>query len=293
MCTKLLICDLDNTLYDWVAYFVPSIYAMVDKVIEITECDRENLLDDLRSVHRRHHDAENPFSLLETRLVQRIFPGLKRNEIARVLDPAFHAFNSTRKRTLKLYPGVKEALNLITHSGIRVVAHTESKLFVVADRLVRLEIVDFFSKVYCREATRLPDLPPGYNGDRLRKFPFSRAIELSLHQRKPDPLVLKEICSRENVDVSEVLYVGDSMARDIMMAKEASVSSAWARYGAFHDPKLYDMLVRVSHWTKDEVMREKMLAKKAASVVPDFVLDRSFYEIIQVLGIKEGAFVAI
>jgi FMN phosphatase YigB (HAD superfamily) len=52
---KLLICDLDNTLYDWVAYFVPSFYAMVDKVVELLGCDRERLLDDFRKVHQRHH----------------------------------------------------------------------------------------------------------------------------------------------------------------------------------------------------------------------------------------------
>lgn len=66
---KLLVCDLDNTLYDWVAYFVPSFYAMAAKVVELLGCDREKLLDDFREVHQRHHDSEQPFALLETRTV--------------------------------------------------------------------------------------------------------------------------------------------------------------------------------------------------------------------------------
>lgn len=293
MGTKLLICDLDNTLYDWVSYFVPSLYAMVDKVVEITNCNPERLLDDLRAVHQRHHDVEHPFSLLETDLVKEIFPGLDLHQVAKILDPALHAFNSTRKRTLQLYPGVREALNCIVSSGIRIVAHTESKLPAVADRLDRLRIVGFFSRIYCREAVKLIDIPAGYNGERLQRFPMSRVVELSLNQRKPDPMVLKEIYSNEHVSAAEVLYVGDSLARDIMMAREASVMSAWAKYGAFHDKKLYEMLVRVSHWTEDEVIREKMLAKKAATVVPDFVLNQSFDEIIQVLGIRRNEFVGI
>jgi hypothetical protein len=62
----LLICDLDNTLYDWVGYFVPSFYAMVDTAVQITGCERETLLDDFRREHRARGDSEQPFALLET-----------------------------------------------------------------------------------------------------------------------------------------------------------------------------------------------------------------------------------
>ena len=47
---RLLICDLDNTLYDWVSYFVPTFYAMADEVVRITNCDRDRLLDDFRLI---------------------------------------------------------------------------------------------------------------------------------------------------------------------------------------------------------------------------------------------------
>ena len=52
----MLVCDLDNTLYDWVGYFVPSFNAMVNEALPILGCGREQLLDDLREVHQRHHD---------------------------------------------------------------------------------------------------------------------------------------------------------------------------------------------------------------------------------------------
>ncbi len=71
---KMLVCDLDNTLYDWVGYFVPSFNAMVDAALPIIGCDREQLLDDLREVHQKHHDSEQPFALLETGSVRRRFP---------------------------------------------------------------------------------------------------------------------------------------------------------------------------------------------------------------------------
>ena len=142
---KLLVCDLDNTLYDWVSYFVAAFYAMVDEAVRVTGCDRERLLDDLRTVHRYHHDSEHPFSLLETEMVQVLFPGQSKKEIARRLDSAFHAFNASRKENLRLYPGVRGALEALSRSGITIVAHTESKLYSVVDRLTRLGLVDFFS----------------------------------------------------------------------------------------------------------------------------------------------------
>src|SRR5687767_12563680 len=115
---KLLVCDLDNTLYDWVTYFVTAFYAMVDEVVRITGCDRERLLDDFRTVHRRHHDSEHPFSLLETQTIRDLFPGKSRSQIAKRLDPAFHAFNASRKEHLCLFPGVREGLNKLTQVRI-------------------------------------------------------------------------------------------------------------------------------------------------------------------------------
>src|SRR5262245_37086316 len=138
--TRLLVCDLDNTLYDWVAYFVPAFYAMVGEVVRLTACDRERLLDDFRAVHRAHHDSEHPFALLETPVIREHFGKCTVEEIARELDSAFHAFNSSRKHNLKLYPGVRIALNELLDAGVVLVAHTESKLHAVVDRLTRLDL---------------------------------------------------------------------------------------------------------------------------------------------------------
>jgi FMN phosphatase YigB (HAD superfamily) len=38
---KLLVTDLDNTLYDWVTFFAQSFDAMVAKLIEMTGIDRK------------------------------------------------------------------------------------------------------------------------------------------------------------------------------------------------------------------------------------------------------------
>lgn len=277
---KLLICDLDNTLYDWVAYFVPSFYAMVDKVVDLLGCDRERLLDDFREVHQRHHDSEHPFALLETRTVIGYFKGWERSKTAQALDPAFHAFNSARKKYLRLHPGVESTLEYIRQRGVRLVAHTDSQLFGVVVRLTRLNLADFFSRVYCRERpqTGHPNLETGRTW--LNSFPMHKVRELSKHQVKPDPAVLAEICNTEIVAPCEAAYVGDSIARDILMAKKTGVFSIWAKYGATLHTDNYEKLVRITHWTQEDVEKERRLRKEAENIRPDFVAEDSFVEIL-------------
>ncbi len=276
---KLLVCDLDNTLYDWVSYFVPAFYAMVEEVVKITQCDRESLLDDFRSVHKHHHDSEHPFSLLETQTIRRLFGGLPRKEVAKELDSAFHAFNSARRQNLQLYPGVREGLEALAQSGVTLVAHTESKLYAVVDRLTRLELTEYFRRIYCRERPNSEHPDPETGNRWLERFPLHKVVELSHHQRKPNPSVLREICRKEGVLPNETAYVGDSMARDILMANSAGVFAIWAKYGAFHDRAHYEKLVRVSHWTKEDVTREQELREKVEGIEADYTLENTFSDI--------------
>src|SRR3954451_14041774 len=279
MSKRLLVCDLDNTLYDWVAYFVSAFYAMVDETIKITGCNREQLLDDFRAVHREHSDSEHPFALLETQTIKRLFPLETRTEIARRLDSAFYAFNSKRKESLKLYPGVKEGLDAVCSQGVTLVAHTESKLYAVVDRLTRLELTNYFSKIYCKERSVADHPNPSVGSQWLSRFPMNKVRELSHHQKKPSPEVLLEICADQRVAPEETAYVGHSIARDIMMANDAGVYSIWAKYGTSPHSEAYPLLVRVSHWTEQDVRTERELAEKAKGIRPDYTLHTDFSEI--------------
>jgi len=74
--------------------------------------------------------------------------------------------------------------------------------------------------------------------------------------------------------------VGDSVARDVLMAKQADVFAIWAAYGAQHDRRVYDDLVRISHWTAKDVALEQELRRRAEAVKPDFTAHHSFAEVL-------------
>lgn len=283
MKARLLVCDLDNTLYDWVGYFVPAFYAMADEVVRLINCDREQLLDDFQCVHRLHHDSEHPYALVETATVRRAFPNSPRDEITRNLRSAFEAFDLARKEHLRLYPGVRHGLDALCDAKVTLIAHTESKLNGVVDRMTRLGLSSYFLHIYCREraAAEYPDSSGHIR--RLGEFPMEKVRELSHHQRKPDPSVLLEICSTEGTSPSDTAYVGDSILRDVYLANRVGAYSIWAKYGAAHAREDYLKLVRVSHWTSDDVAQERQLGQEAGTIRPNYILERQFDEILEAL----------
>jgi FMN phosphatase YigB (HAD superfamily) len=184
---SLVITDLDNTVYDWLAAFVPAFYAMVHEAAPLIGVEEERLLDDLQAVHRKHGDSEHPFALLETRSVQDSFRGKSQSEIAGILDPAFHAFNRLRKQNLKLYNGVYETLERLSRLQVPGVAYTDARVINCLFRLNRLGIKHFIARLYA----------PAHMD---KEIDGSALIDDFVHtlppgDRKPNPQALLDICS--------------------------------------------------------------------------------------------------
>jgi phosphoglycolate phosphatase len=281
---RLAIFDLDNTLYDWYASFVPAFYAMIDVVVQTFHCDREKLLDELRDVHRRYHDVEHPFSVVETPTLQAIAETQGQECVLERLDPAFHAFNSIRKHNLHLFAGVHETLAKLKGEGITLVAFTDSSYHSTMRRVRQLDLSETFDHVFCRAksenalAVRLfkSKEPPA---DLLSE----KTVELPAHESKPDPAVLIDIANREGVSMDLVAYVGDSVSKDVLMAKRAGCFAIWAKYGAERDPLVYEQLVRISHWSEADIDRERKFANEAKKIRPDHVCEKSLVEVLNAL----------
>ncbi|PRP96460.1 HAD family hydrolase [Enhygromyxa salina] len=263
---QLLVTDLDNTLYDWVGFFAKAFRAMVDEAVSILGVERERLLDDLKLVHEHHHDSERPWSLLETRAVMERLAGYDYDARKAQLEPAFHAFNSARKRYLRLYDGVAETLAMIRASGVPIVAHTEASTVNALFRVKRLGLTESIGRVYAADAG------DGVESDDVELVAIPREIH------KPDPRILLEICNEYGVAPQRTLYVGDSISRDIAMAQQISMHAAWAAYGTRHDRHDWATLVRVSHWTQADVDRVRHTQERFGDVKPKTCLE-SFGEL--------------
>ncbi len=279
----LVVTDLDNTLYDWVSAFVPPFYAMVEKASEILEVDPEQLLDELKVVHQRHHNSEHPFALLETVTVQKQFPRKSRSELREILNDAFYSFNKLRKRNLKLYSGVSKTLDEIHSRGCRIVAHTEARRENILHRIKLLDlhkhkvIEQFYTSCSRLSNEDHPDPKPRSNYDGIIELVQS----LPQGHNKPNPEVLRAICNDHDTPVENTLYIGDSLIKDIAMAKMAGAHSALAAYGKKFDTCNWEKLVRITHWTQEDADQEMQLKEQFQYVKPDIELCESFAEILE------------
>jgi FMN phosphatase YigB (HAD superfamily) len=267
---KLLITDLDNTLYDWVSYFAASFNAMLDKLTSITQLDRQILLNDFKKVHERYGNTEYPFSILELDSLIALYGTSDKEIIRNEVDEALHAFNSERKNTLKCYDGVLETLKQLSSNGVNIVAHTEAPVRNSLFRLEKLGIKQYFSHLYAPR-DRYPELLDA-NSQAWLAEQGDFLILLSEDERKPNPSLLVDICAHEDVSTKEAIYVGDSIVKDIAMAKQAGITSVWAEYGKQHLPHYWSLLVAITHWTEEDIKKEEMLKKALSKVLPDHTL---------------------
>lgn len=268
---KLVITDLDDTLYSWIGFFVPAFYDMAEEVSRILDVPLEELLVEYKQVHQEVGSVELPHATLLLPSVQQKYQGLTKEQQLHCLDSAFHRFNSRRKKLLTLFPGVKNALAYLAEKNIRIVGYTESAEENGYFRLMKLGIEQYFSKVYVSNSIY----------ERPNHYPSSPKTNI-VHAKKPNPELIKEICKSEGALLSETLYIGDSISKDMLMAKQAGVHSVWVDIPA--EPGLYPKLVEISHWTQEDFQNDKhnKLLWKEGGYTPDFTI-HSFDELSEII----------
>ena len=104
---KILITDLDNTLFDWVRLWHDCFMAMMNKVVEISGVAFEDLKPEIRAIHQRHGTSEYSFLIEEMPTLRAKFAD---KPLSVVFQSAIDAYRDTRRRNLRLYPSVAKTL---------------------------------------------------------------------------------------------------------------------------------------------------------------------------------------
>jgi phosphoglycolate phosphatase len=195
------------------------------------------------------------------------------------IDRALYRFNTVRKHTLTLYHGAAETLAELQRSGVKIVGHTEAVLANSYWRLRALGIEKYFTRLYTLEGRAAIHISPE---SRWTDPPEGFVTVVPRDERKPNPRLLRDICKHEGAELISAYYLGDSLVRDVAMAKQAGMTSIWARYGTRYDPECWKYLVKITHWSDDDVRREKDLKVRYGNVIPDYAID-SFSELKTIL----------
>ena len=102
---SLLITDLDNTLFDWVAVWHASFSTLLHGISAISEVPIEVLIPEIQQIHQFHGTSEYAFLIEE-------IPSLRTKygtvDLLEVFAAPIEAFREARRSALKLYPGVMQ-----------------------------------------------------------------------------------------------------------------------------------------------------------------------------------------
>lgn len=254
---------------------------MLTRLTELSGVPQEELERQIRIIHQAKGTSEYSWLVSEVpALIKAAAPG----DPAEVFDDAVHVLNSRRKATTKLYPGVRKTLEELKKKNIKILAYTESIAYWTEWRVRRTGLDGIIDVLYSAPDH---DLPTGTTIESLRTLPPEEyGLKSTQHKHiprgilKPNAQVLHSILNEQGYQPEEAAYVGDSLMKDISMAQDAGVLDIHAKYGEAQHKAEYDLLRRVSHWSDEDVAREREIVRSVGSVTPTIVCHRSFAEVV-------------
>jgi FMN phosphatase YigB (HAD superfamily) len=247
---KLLVLDIDNTLFDWLGMWRAAFEAALSVLSEGSGHHRETLLDRIRVLHQQARTSERGFVANDAEYL-----GVSRSVAAR----AGEVFESTSLSQTVVYPEVLETLADLRRMGVRVALHTDTPLVLAEARVSMLDLAPFVDGAFATDSEATVH--------RARPSIGTTPIR-GLKHPKPSATALETILVELGVHARDAVYLGDSKTHDIPMARAVGAVAVFAEYGCRRTSEDYDLLRRVSHWTDEDIAceRERMKAEADHSV---------------------------
>ena len=271
---KLLITDLDDTIWDWVSMWYNSFLPYFTDIKEISGIKEEVLINSFKKLHQKYHSSEVSFAYNE-------LDGLKKKDKKNIEQKKnknnrsiIHNYYHNKKHNLNLYPNVLSTLLTIKNKKTLIVGFTESNSFFTQYRIKTLNIDGLFDSIYTPEDVGMPKRVKRFYEKGYWDLKDTKIRILPKKTKKPNPEILLNIAKDYMVPLNEIVYIGDKLDRDIYMAKSANITNIHAAYGNKINIEAYSLLRRVTHWTKSEVEREIQFNKNInnKNIEPDYTI---------------------
>ncbi|MBL8956074.1 MAG: HAD family hydrolase [Myxococcaceae bacterium] len=240
MPVRLVVTDMDGTLYSWIDYIVPAVEAMVDAICVATQFPRIKVVQSLKSVYSKYESNEYPFALQESSIYAE-FPDFGSFDKL-VIDPARWAFGEARRKYMRPFEHVLPTLKALHERKLPVVALTDAPRNPAEQRVKRMGLDVYLAGLYTLPGFQFP---ANDQGDKLvakdillkeERGEYRAAcpvVELPRDAEKPSTKGLLAICEKYGVDPKETVVVGDSLKKDIAMARAVGAIDCWAEYGTY------------------------------------------------------------
>ena len=153
------------------------------------------------------------------------------------------------------FPGVVKTLAKLKEMGLKVAALTDAPRNPAELRTKMMGFDRYLDALYT-----LPgfDFPSSQRGEPLIAQEIAvrdergeyrascEVVELGREHEKPSPEGVMAICRAFGVKPEETLVVGDSLKKDIAVAKQVKALDVWAEYGTYHSKEYRERLDVIS-----------------------------------------------
>ncbi len=261
---NLMVTDIDNTVFNWVDYYVTAFNAMLDVVAECIDSTRVILAGEAKEVFSIHGSIEYPFVTQEMPSVNKFYGDDIDAMLTGAVRKGRNAFNLAAQPVMRPYTNVIETLEKIRKSypALPIVALTDAPRYVAMWKLNKLGILHYFDAVY---GLADPRVPICLTTNRIKldneillkhlqqmNFGFKGKIRiLPDDYEKPGIRGLKTVLMDYDLDEpidrrERVLWIGDNLRKDVGLGNLLKIRSAWAEYGADLPPALLSSLALFS-----------------------------------------------
>lgn len=278
---KVLICDIDNTLYDFVGFFAPSFRAMIHALSRELMVDEEVLIEEYRKIYQDAGSLEYRFSTQKIPFLSSMNDADERQRLEKL---AAIVFGRVRRKYFKPYSSVEHALESMKQAGIHLVVCTNAPGYLGLRRLYQLGLLKHFEHVFTWtgfsqegevEVQKEKSLNNWFSahGGTVHTFNDDNV--------KPSPAMFAAVKAIYGPS-AEYYAVGDSIKKDLTPAAlEIGATTVWAKYGTLVDAADVATLDKIVPWSD----AQKNLHYDNSSVAdPLFTINR-FDEILDVIGV--------
>lgn len=280
---SLIVSDIDNTVFDWVNYYVNAFSALLEHTSQVTGIPWLDLAGESKTVFSSHASIEYPFLVQELPSVNRFYG----KDIDRMLEEAVgvarEKFLRAAEPHLKPYPGVAETLTEIRARlpNVPIVALTDAPRYVAMWKLNKLGLLDYFDAVYGLADPRIPTCDVNrrvkvspdilFKHLQQRNFGFKGRIRiLPDDYEKPGVRGLKTVLMDYDLDENltarkQVLWIGDNLRKDIGLGNKLGVTTAWAEYGTRIDVQT---MARLASFSPEQNIHKNVAIKSESPDAP-------------------------
>lgn len=246
--SRLVVFDIDDTIFDWLTMWSSSFSGLLAGLEKATGLATGAVREKIRTFHQSVGTSEFPFSSTD---LSALFSGLGHEDAGGLAD----VLATDRRIGHQLFTGISDLFADLVEHGDRVVLHTDAPSALAATRCETLGIDTLVTCVYATKNDRYPAGPIAQIGCEL----------ITLDARKPDPNALRLIMAQNSGVAESTVVIGDSLFRDIAMAKACGAKDIYAKYGCDRQSSAYNLLRDVSHWTTADVEAERVLRHEIVS----------------------------